>query len=251
MLGNNMVVELVVGVAAALEVNVHQLKEVTMEANPEDLELPKLEAWLKTGITRLSIGIQSFHDETLSWMNRAHTAEEAVRGVQQAHRAGFSNMTIDLIYGVPTDRNWARDVDTALSLPIQHLSAYALTVEPRTALGTRVAKGLQAPLSDKLAVAEYRHLCGVMAKLGWDHYETSNLAAPRAANTGWWTALHNASYWSDNPIWGWVRVPMGLCPQRGTPTWPTTPSTSAPYPKARSPSRRNTSLQSTATTNNS
>ena len=171
-----------------------------MEANPEDLEEPKLEAWLKAGINRLSIGIQSFDNDTLAWMNRAHTGREAERGVQLAHRAGFSNITVDLIYGVPTDRNWTRDVDTALSLPVQHLSAYALTVEPRTVLGTRVAKGQQAPLSDERAVSEYLHLCNVMAGLGWNHYETSNWAAPQ--NDGWWTARHNASYWSGRPYLG-------------------------------------------------
>jgi len=200
LLDERLILDLVEGVAGALNLDVHQLKEVTMEANPEDLEEPKLEAWLKAGINRLSIGIQSFDDDTLTWMNRAHTGREAERGVQQAQRAGFSNITVDLIYGVPTDRNWTRDVDTALSLPIQHLSAYALTVEPRTVLGTRVAKGQQAPLSDERAVSEYLHLCDVMAKLGWTHYETSNWAAPQ--NDGWWTARHNASYWSGRPYLG-------------------------------------------------
>ena len=120
LLENDLVVELVEGVADALGLDVHQLKEVTMEANPEDLEAHKLEAWLEAGINRLSIGIQSFHDSTLSWMNRAHTGDDAERGVRRAHRAGFSNITVDLIYGVPTTRNWAQDIDTALSLPIQH-----------------------------------------------------------------------------------------------------------------------------------
>ena len=202
LLENDMVVELVEGVADALGLDVHQLKEVTMEANPEDLEAHKLEAWLEAGINRLSIGIQSFHDSTLSWMNRAHTGDEAERGVRRAHRAGFSNITVDLIYGVPTTRNWAQDIDTALSLPIQHLSSYALTLEPQTVLGTRVAKGQQAQLSDVRAVEEYRHLCGVMAKLGWSHYETSNWAAPKLNGDGWWTALHNASYWSGRPYLG-------------------------------------------------
>ena len=200
LLDERLILDLVEGVTGALNVDVHNLKEVTMEANPEDLEEAKLEAWLKAGINRLSIGIQSFDDDTLTWMNRAHTGREAERGVQRAQRAGFSNITVDLIYGVPTDRNWTRDVDTALSLPIQHLSAYALTVEPRTVLGTRVAKGQQAPLSDERAVSEYLHLCDVMANLGWNHYETSNWAAPQ--NDGWWTARHNASYWSGRPYLG-------------------------------------------------
>ena len=200
LLDERLILDLVEGVAGALNLDVHNLKEVTMEANPEDLEEPKLEAWLKAGINRLSIGIQSFDDDTLTWMNRAHTGREAERGVQQAQRAGFSNITVDLIYGVPTDRNWTRDVDTALSLPIQHLSAYALTVEPRTVLGTRVAKGQQAPLSDERAVSEYLHLCDVMANLGWNHYETSNWAAPQ--HDSWWSARHNASYWSGRPYLG-------------------------------------------------
>jgi oxygen-independent coproporphyrinogen III oxidase len=192
---------LVSGVCSALGVEARGMKEVTLEANPEDLGPQKLDAWRRAGITRLSIGIQSFNDETLAWMNRAHSGLQAKEGVLRAHAAGFEALTVDLIYGVPTERNWEDDVATVLDLPVQHLSAYSLTVEPRTVLGTRVQRGEQEPLSDDRAVAEYRHLCDAMRMRGWHHYETSNWAGPKG-DTEHWTAAHNSAYWSGEPYLG-------------------------------------------------
>ena len=115
---------LVNGILAALNIEASSLQEVTLEANPEDIAPEKVEAWLEAGITRLSIGVQSFHNDTLLWMNRAHDGDQAKKGVCLAHELGIRHLTIDLIYGVPTERMWEDDLTQALDLPIDHLSAY-------------------------------------------------------------------------------------------------------------------------------
>jgi oxygen-independent coproporphyrinogen-3 oxidase len=189
------------GVAEACHVQLEDLDEVTLEANPEDLTPASLAAWKDAGVTRLSVGIQSFDDNTLKWMNRAHTGVQAVEGILRANRAGFHSITVDLIYGVPTDRNWGDDVKRALELPVRHLSAYALTVEPRTVLGTRVSRGDEPEPSDARAADEYQHLCAVAAQRGWLHYETSNWAAPLGSGE-FGKALHNSSYWSGEAYLG-------------------------------------------------
>ena len=108
--------------------------EITFEVNPDDITRETLAAWKRSGINRLSIGVQSFRDEDLAWMNRAHNAKEALSGILMARDAGFDNLTIDLIYGTPglSDKAWEGNVQKAISLGIPHLSCYALTVEPKT-----------------------------------------------------------------------------------------------------------------------
>ena len=202
LLSESDITRLIQGVSEALHFAPASLKEVTLEANPEDLTRSKLDAWKRAGVQRLSVGIQSFHDDTLSWMNRAHTGAQAEAGVRLASEAGFSAITVDLIYGVPTARSWKDDVARAVALPVQHLSAYALTVEPQTVLGSRVAKEQEEEAPDERTVAEYRLLCDTMAQHGWIHYETSNWAAPRADVEGGWRALHNSAYWSGAPYLG-------------------------------------------------
>ena len=192
---------LVKGVLEALNVGSSALQEVTLEANPEDIVPKKVEAWLEAGITRLSIGVQSFHNDTLHWMNRAHDGEQAQKGIRLAHEMGIRHITMDLIYGVPTDRPWEEDVAQALDLPIEHLSAYSLTVEPNTVLGTRVSKGRATMPSDERAVLEYQALCARMQTLGWDHYETSNWASPLPTG-GHNHAMHNSAYWAGVPYLG-------------------------------------------------
>ena len=179
LLSEEAITRLIHGVSSALNIDLSSLTEITLEANPEDLEPSKLTAWKHAGVRRLSVGIQSFHDETLAWMNRAHSGDQAEQGVRLAAESGFEAITVDLIYGVPTSRNWAADVARAMSLPVQHLSAYALTVEPQTVLGHRVAKGLEQESPDHRTVKEYRMLCEQMGRAGWDHYETSNWAAQK------------------------------------------------------------------------
>ena len=202
LLSEEAITRLIQGVSKALHFDPASLKEVTLEANPEDLTPSKLDAWKRAGVQRLSVGIQSFHDDTLAWMNRAHTGTQAEEGVRRASEAGFSAITVDLIYGVPTARDWKDDVARALALPVQHLSAYALTVEPQTVLGSRVAKGQEQEAPDERTVAEYRLLCDTMNQRGWTHYETSNWAAPKGGNEDAWRAIHNSAYWSGAPYLG-------------------------------------------------
>lgn len=202
LLSEDDITRLIQGVSEALHLERSSLKEVTLEANPEDLVPSKLNAWKRAGIQRLSIGIQSFHDETLQWMNRAHTGALAEKGVRLAAEVGFSSITVDLIYGVPTARVWEEDVTRALALPVQHLSAYALTVEPQTVLGNRVAKGQEQEAPDERTVDEYHFLCSSMKSKGWTHYETSNWAAPKSGGLGDWRAVHNSAYWSGSPYLG-------------------------------------------------
>ena len=202
LLSEEAITRLIQGVSKALHFDPASLQEVTLEANPEDLTRSKLDAWKRAGVQRLSVGIQSFHDDTLAWMNRAHTGAQAEEGVRRASEAGFSAITVDLIYGVPTARDWKDDVARALALPVQHLSAYALTVEPQTVLGSRAAKGQEQEAPDERTVAEYRLLCDTMNHRGWTHYETSNWAAPKAGNEDAWRAIHNSAYWSGAPYLG-------------------------------------------------
>ena len=203
---------LISGVSDALNIDPHQMAEITLEANPEDLSDKRLESWLNAGVNRLSIGVQSFDDETLVWMNRAHNGKQAADGVNRAHQAGFESITVDLIYGVPTSRNWEDDVVRVMALPVQHLSAYALTIEPRTVLGTRAAKGHLIEPPESRVVEEYLFLCRQMTRAGWSHYETSNWAAPRTDGSGAHEALHNSAYWSGQPYLGLGPGAHGFCP---------------------------------------
>jgi len=121
--------------------------ELTLEANPDDITTEKLNEWKQAGINRLSIGVQSFFEEDLQWMNRAHNAKQAKMSIEAAGQAGFNNITIDLIYGTPTltDEKWKQNVEIALALKVPHLSCYALTVEPKTALEKMIsAKKMEA-----------------------------------------------------------------------------------------------------------
>ena len=189
---------LLTGVLDAVGRSASSFREITLEANPEDMTEAQIHAWLELGVTRLSLGVQSFHDDTLAWMNRAHTGNQAERAIRLAHELGMTSMTLDLIYGVPTARNWHDDVFRAAALPVQHLSAYALTVEPGTVLGTRVERGAVHPAPDARTAKEYHQLCDAMSKRGWAHYETSNWAAP-GPNHGHHTSQHNSAYWSGTP----------------------------------------------------
>lgn len=214
LLSEEAITRLIHGVSSALNIDLSSLTEITLEANPEDLEPSKLTAWKHAGVRRLSVGIQSFHDETLAWMNRAHSGDQAEQGVRLAAESGFEAITVDLIYGVPTSRNWAADVARAMSLPVQHLSAYALTVEPQTVLGHRVAKGLEQESPDHRTVKEYRVLCEQMSRAGWVHYETSNWAAPKKGGVGAHRAIHNSAYWSGAPYLGLGPGAHGFLPPK-------------------------------------
>jgi oxygen-independent coproporphyrinogen-3 oxidase len=166
--------------------------EITLETNPDDFEEEKLEAWKKIGINRLSIGIQSFFEADLKWMNRAHNAEQADKCIRMSKAAGFDNITIDLIYGTPTltDEAWKKNVDKALSLGIDHISCYALTVEPKTSLDKMIQqKKIEAVDPDKQA-RHFSLLMQWLADAGFDHYEISNFSKPGKKSK------HNSNYWN-------------------------------------------------------
>lgn len=167
-------------------------EEFTLEANPEDITPEKCTQWREAGVTRLSIGVQTFDDKLLDWMNRKHTGSQAIQAIEFANAAGFEHISADLIYGLPgrTHDAWLDDLNTMLSLPIDHLSAYILTVEPRTLLGHRVAKGLEREADEDVVEDAYAALCQVTAAAGFDHYEVSNFARPGGR------AVHNSRYWS-------------------------------------------------------
>ncbi len=173
---------------------VERFEEVTLEANPDDLTPGYLSALRDTGIDRLSIGVQSFHDRHLEQMNRRHTARAAVEAVEAAHAAGFENLTIDLIYGLPgmTLREWQEDLAQAVALPVQHISAYHLTVEPRTVFGKQ---GL-APVEETVSEQHFSLLRERLQSAGFEHYEVSNFARPG------YRARHNSAYWLGAPYLG-------------------------------------------------
>lgn len=165
--------------------------EVTLEANPDDLSKEYIKQLLETPVNRLSIGIQSFKEEDLQWMNRAHHADQALNCVQYAADAGFKNISIDLIYGIPgmTDQQWKANLETALQLPVQHLSCYCLTVEPKTALGHFVQKEYVKMPDDETSARQFNTLLNMASDGGFEHYEISNLCKP-----GFYSR-HNTSYW--------------------------------------------------------
>jgi oxygen-independent coproporphyrinogen III oxidase len=172
--------------------------EVTLEANPDDISGEQLEAWGQAGINRLSIGIQSFFEADLQWMNRAHSASQALACIELAQKKGFNNLTIDLIYGTPglTDANWLSNIETALAFNIPHLSCYALTVEPKTALAKRIAHQQGADIDPELQANHFNLLIDRLNKAGFEHYEISNFALPG------FRSRHNSSYWQGKPYLG-------------------------------------------------
>jgi oxygen-independent coproporphyrinogen-3 oxidase len=166
--------------------------EITIETNPDDFEEEKLEAWKKIGINRLSIGIQSFFEADLQWMNRAHNAEQANKCIIMAKAAGFDNITIDLIYGTPTlsDQAWKENVDKALSFDIDHISCYALTVEPKTGLAKMIQQKKIAAVDPDKQARHFSLLMQWLADAGFDHYEISNFSKPGKKSK------HNSNYWN-------------------------------------------------------
>lgn len=177
--------------------------EITLEANPDDLMTVKsqsetiFENYRSIGINRLSIGIQSFFEDDLKSMNRAHNAEEAKKCLEEATQF-FDNITIDLIYGIPNMslQKWNENLQIAFNLGIHHISSYALTVEPKTALDTFIAKGDYPPVDEALALAHFNHLIAETTAHGFVHYEISNFGKPD------YFSKHNTSYWQGKPYLG-------------------------------------------------
>lgn len=180
------------------EYNVSTDAEITVEANPDDLSKEKCEQLFSTGVNRLSIGIQSFSDADLKFMNRAHNSKQALSSVKNARMAGFKNISIDLIYGIKQSEpgQWEKNLDIALSLDVEHLSCYALTIEPRTALADMIRKNKVAPPDDEKTIAEFEKLMFRAAESGFEHYEISNFARNKKYSR------HNTSYWQRKKYLG-------------------------------------------------
>lgn len=174
------------------------LEETTVEANPDDLTPELLEGLRREGVDRLSIGIQSFDDAELKFMNRRHDAARAVRAVKLAREAGFGNLTIDLIFGVPGfgGEVLERSLGRALELRPEHISAYHLTVEPDTAFGRRAARGELRPVEESVSEEEFARVHRTLTEAGYEHYEVSNFALPGRR------ARHNSAYWSGREYLG-------------------------------------------------
>lgn len=172
--------------------------EITLEANPDDLTEEQLKNLAASPVNRLSIGIQSFFDADLTFMNRAHNASEARRCIDRAHHHGFTNLTIDLIYGSPStsNANWQKNMDIAFSYAVPHLSCYCLTVEPKTALDHFVRSGRAAPVDEEQAAQQFEMLVQRAQQEGYEHYEISNFARPGHY------ARHNTNYWKGEAYLG-------------------------------------------------
>ena len=175
-----------------------QLLEITLEANPDDLTKEKIDAFKKTPINRFSIGIQSFFEADLKFMNRAHDAKEAEASIKNAQEAGFENLTIDLIYGSPTtsDLNWKKNVEKTVELNVPHISCYCLTVEPNTALDYFVKKGKVKRIDEEQAERQFKFLINKLNTENYDHYEISNFAKKD------FYSKHNSNYWKGKKYLG-------------------------------------------------
>ncbi|MDX5419113.1 MAG: radical SAM family heme chaperone HemW, partial [Hymenobacteraceae bacterium] len=165
--------------------------EITLEANPDDLKPEKLQELRAAGINRLSIGLQSFHEPHLQLMNRAHNATESLQCVKDAQAAGFDDITVDLIYGIPAPDHtiWLQDLELLFSLNVQHVSCYALTIEPDTALGRWSKKGKFTPSEDDFTAQQFEVLLEQMAQHNFIQYEISNFCQPG------YESKHNSNYW--------------------------------------------------------
>jgi oxygen-independent coproporphyrinogen-3 oxidase len=172
--------------------------EVTLEANPDDISPEKIKLWTSLGVNRLSIGIQSFREEDLTWMNRAHDARQARECIDIARNGGILNLSIDLIYGTPglTDAAWTDNLKTASSLFIPHLSCYALTVEPGTALDTMIRQRKRHAPASETQAEQFLMTMDRLAEAGYEHYEISNFALPGMRSR------HNSAYWQGTRYLG-------------------------------------------------
>jgi oxygen-independent coproporphyrinogen-3 oxidase len=172
-------------------IDARDIIEFTLEANPDDINNERLAVWKVLGINRLSIGVQSFENEDLRWMNRAHRADESLNAILMAQEFGFHNLTVDLMYGLPNQdlSRWKKQLDTVLKLNISHISSYCLTVEERTALKKFVENKQLIIPDEELVAQQFDLLVNTLEYNGFEHYEISNFALPTAH------AVHNSNYW--------------------------------------------------------
>lgn len=172
--------------------------EITLEANPDDVSPARAAAWRAAGVNRISLGVQSFDPGVLEWMHRTHTAGQVAPAVQALRRAGFQDLSLDLIFGLPAalGRQWDQDLAQAFALEPEHLSLYGLTVEAHTPLGRWTERGDVTPVDEERYAAEFLAADGALAREGYEHYEISNAARPGRR------ARHNAAYWRRAPFIG-------------------------------------------------
>ncbi len=178
--------------------SVAQDAEITLETNPDDLTEEYLQQIRQAGVNRLSIGIQTFHDDLLRYMNRAHDRTTALKTFEAARQAGFANISLDLIYSIPgqDDNRWKADIEQALLLEPQHISCYSLTIEPQTVFGKWASSGKIKLIPDDLAAHQFEILMDRLQQAGYEHYEISNFSLP-----GFYSR-HNSSYWRQENYLG-------------------------------------------------
>lgn len=178
--------------------NISSDAEITLEANPDDLDAQKSFVLRSLGINRLSIGIQSFDDHVLSFLNRAHNSKAALDCVHTARAAGFGNISIDLIYAIPGEDNsaWRSSLARAIDLCPEHISAYSLTIEEKTVFGKWRNKGKLLPTDDDKAAEQMEIMMDVLEAAGYEHYEVSNFSKPG------FQSRHNSSYWKREKYLG-------------------------------------------------
>ncbi len=172
--------------------------EITLEANPDDLLALKVFEFRNSPINRFSIGIQSFFEDDLKWMNRAHNAQEADAAVKRVQDAGFENITVDLIFGFPllSEAKWNQNIKKTIALQVPHISAYSMAVEPDTALGKFIKKGIEKPMDDSQSAHQFIKISEELTKHGYDHYEISSYSFPGHHSR------HNSNYWKGIPYLG-------------------------------------------------
>ncbi len=172
--------------------------EITLEANPDDLTLPKLRTLKEIGVNRLSIGIQSFENSTLKYLNRIHDATQALACLEKARSVGFDNLSMDLIYGIPSQSRlrWSRDLKQAIDIKPEHLSCYCLTIEENTVFGDRRRREQLIEVPDKQSEEEYQLMTEMLTGSNYVHYEISNFCLPRKMSR------HNSNYWKQIPYLG-------------------------------------------------
>ena len=186
-------------IARILEaIGTEKAREVTIEVNPGDVTPDKVAAWLRAGVKRVSMGVQSFQDELLRTIGRRHTAEEAREAIGTLRQAGIRNMSIDLMYGLPgqTQAMWEADVEEAIRTRAEHVSCYCLSYEEGTPLWQARERGEIQETDEETENAMYDYLCEALRQAGYEHYEVSNFALPG------FRAVHNSNYWNDTPYIG-------------------------------------------------
>ena len=178
--------------------NINSHAEITLEANPDDISIPALDQWKKLGINRLSLGVQSFFEAELKWMNRAHNATESLQSIDDIQEAGFTNFSVDLIYGSPflSNDGLKKNLEMIFEKNIPHISCYALTVEPKTALDKMIYQKKSLPVDPEKQAEQFLLLMDLMQQQQYEHYEISNYSKPGMRSK------HNSSYWSGEAYYG-------------------------------------------------